>query len=92
MKKDDIRKKFRKITKDLEDTSTIEVKNENGVITEKGIIVEEGESLAQSDYITYGLDDDLIHFYSEGKEILKVDEESPIIGMIEFALGYTVEI
>lgn len=92
MKKDDIRKKFRKITKDLEDISTIEVKNENGVITEKGIIVEEGESLSQSDYITYGLDDDLIHFYSEGKEILKVDEESPIIGMIEFALGYTVEI
>lgn len=92
MKKEDIKKKFRNITRVLEDSSTIEIKNEQGIITEKGIIIEEGVSLAQSDYITYGLDDDLIHFYSEGKEILKVDEESPIIGMIEFALGFTVEI
>ena len=93
MNKEQIKERFRKITKFLEDESTIEIKNEHGVVTAKGILIDRGTgAVATSSYVTYGLDDDFIHFYSEGKELLKVDEESPIIEMIEFVLGYMVEI
>ncbi|NFO47249.1 hypothetical protein FDB40_09975 [Clostridium botulinum] len=77
MKNIDIEKKFFKVVNFLEGCSDTIVKNKHGVIIERGTTIDDDNR------ITYGLDDNLIRFYSKGKEILSFGEKSPILLMFE---------
>ena len=65
--------KFNKLKKELEYCCDTAMKNQKGAITEGGITIADGTS------ITYGYNDNLIHLYSNSKEILSFGEDSPLL-------------
>ena len=89
MNKTEIKKKFYKVVSALEECSDVVLKNDKGVVMERGVNID--SDIENNHYITYGVEDNLIHLYEGDTELLKIDEESPIIIMIEFALGLTIE-
>lgn len=91
MNKVDIKKKFYKVVSALEGCSDTSIKNGEGVVIERGVNIDGDDNMENNNYITYGLEDNLIHLYKGSAELLKIDEESPIILMVEFALGLTQE-
>lgn len=82
MNKEKIEERFNQAVGTIENLKDVSLE-ENGVITGYGMHIDETHTVA------YYPGENVIRFWEDGKEILKVSENSPIILMFDELIGHT---
>ncbi|KPI46615.1 hypothetical protein KW95_18710 [Clostridioides difficile] len=74
---------FYGIKSTLDEIAEVQIKNKQGILKEVGMLIN-GED---NSCITHCLDEDLIKFYIEDKEVLTIDKDNHLLYMLD-ALFY----
>ena len=82
MNREKIEERFNQIAGTIENLKDISVED-NGIIIGYGMHVDETHTIA------YYPNENIIRFFEDGKELLQISEDSPIILMFEELIGHT---
>lgn len=83
MNKEQIKERFNQVV------GTIETYTDSTASDKEGSNIEYGINVSETQLITYSEKENLIRFYDNGIEILSIDENSPLISMFDYVLGFT---
>ena len=82
MNKEQIKERFNQVVE------TIKTYTDTTASDKEGGNIKYGVNVSETQLITYSEKDSLIRFYNNGHEILSIDEDSPLISMFDYILGF----
>lgn len=83
MNKEQIKERFNQVVE------TIKTYTDSNVGDKEENNVEYAVNVSEKQLIVYSEEENLIRFYDNGMDLLSIDENSPLISMFDYVLGFT---